>query len=121
MGCAVGLRLARAGLRPLVLERSIPGAEASSAAAGILAAQHDARPGPLFERGLRSRDLYAGFCAEVGELSGLDTGYRPCGLISIGEKVSKYRWQAARGLRVEALSSRDLKALEPAINPAFAG
>jgi glycine oxidase len=39
MGCAIAWRLAQAGVPTLVLERAIPGAEASSAAAGILAAQ----------------------------------------------------------------------------------
>ena len=36
MGCSIAYRLAKDGARVLVLERSIPGAEASSAAAGIL-------------------------------------------------------------------------------------
>ena len=43
MGCSAALRLAQAGLSVCVLERSVPGAEASTAAAGIL--------GPLMEAG----------------------------------------------------------------------
>jgi glycine oxidase len=39
MGCAAGLALAQRGARVVVLERAVPGAEASSAAAGILGAQ----------------------------------------------------------------------------------
>jgi glycine oxidase len=117
MGCAVGLRLAQAGLKPLVLERSIPGAEASSAAAGILSAQLHQRPGPLFEHGLASREAYADFCAEIEALSGVEVGYVRCGLISLGETLAPYRWQLRRGLRVEALDRAALHHLEPALVP----
>ena len=48
MGSAIALRLAQRGLRVTVIERGIPGAEASSAAAGILGPQMEAEgPGPL--------------------------------------------------------------------------
>ena len=36
VGCTIALRLAKAGLSVTVLERSVPGAEASRVAAGIL-------------------------------------------------------------------------------------
>ncbi len=39
MGCASALALAKRGARVTLLERAVPGAEASSAAAGILGAQ----------------------------------------------------------------------------------
>src|SRR6478609_1886235 len=56
MGCAVALRLAQRGVGVTVVERGIPGAEASSAAAGILGPQMEADgPGPLLELGLASR------------------------------------------------------------------
>ena len=42
MGTSAAWELARHGVRCLVLERSVPGAEASSAAAGILGAQAEA-------------------------------------------------------------------------------
>ena len=57
MGCAVALRLARRGAAVTVIERGIPGAEASSAAAGMLAPQMEAEgPGPMLELGLRRGD-----------------------------------------------------------------
>ncbi len=50
VGCAVAWRLQQAGAQCTVLERSIPGAEASSAAAGILAPQAEAEgPGPFLD------------------------------------------------------------------------
>ena len=52
MGSAVALRLAQRGVGVTVVERGIPGAEASSAAAGILGPQMEADgPGPLLELG----------------------------------------------------------------------
>jgi len=104
-------------MRPLILERSIPGAEASSAAAGILAAQIHQRPGAMFELGIHSRELYAEFSNEIEELSGVDVGYRRCGLISLGETTGPYRWQIRLGLRVEKLDGADLRRLEPALGP----
>ena len=64
VGCAVAWRLQQAGVRCTVLERSIPGAEASSAAGGILAPQAEADgPGPFLELCLASRALYDRACA----------------------------------------------------------
>ena len=52
MGSAVALRLAQRGVGVTVIERGIPGAEASSAAAGILGPQMEAEgPGPLLDSG----------------------------------------------------------------------
>lgn len=121
MGCAIGMRLAQAGLRPLVLERSVPGAEASSAAAGILSAQLHQKPGPLFELGLESREAYADFAREITALSGVDVGYVRCGMISLGDRIAAYRWQLLRGLAVEALDARALRSLEPALDKRHRG
>ena len=50
MGCATALRLAQRGARVVIVEKGIPGAEASSAAAGMLAPQMEADgPGPMFD------------------------------------------------------------------------
>ena len=53
VGSLIALRLADAGCDVQVLERTAPGAEASSHAAGILAAQSEATgPGALFDLSL---------------------------------------------------------------------
>src|SRR5204863_2950513 len=76
MGCAIALRLAQRALRVTVIERGIPGAEASSAAAGILGPQWEAEAiGPLLDLGLRSRALYPSFAVELRELAGIDVAY----------------------------------------------
>ena len=84
MGCAVALRLAARGLAVTVIERGIPGAEASSAAAGILGPQMEAdAPGPLLDLGLRSRALYPALAAELRDATGIDIGYVKSGVLAV--------------------------------------
>ncbi len=124
MGCAVALRLAQRGLAVTIIERGIPGAEASSAAAGILGPQWEAdAPGPSLDLGLRSRALYPSFAAELRDLSGIDIGHARSGLLEVPlddahEDALKARqaWQVARGLSAEIVSGVDLRALEPRLS-----
>jgi len=123
MGCAVALRLASRGLSVTVIERGIPGAEASSAAAGILGPQMEAdAPGPLLDLGLRSRALYPALALELRDATGIDIGYVLSGVLAVAldgagaaELTARRAWQTARGLRVEPLSSEALRELEPNI------
>src|SRR5882724_3885476 len=125
MGCAVGLRLAARGLAVTVIERGIPGAEASSAAAGILGPQMESdAPGPLLELGLRSRALYPALAAELRDATGIDVGYVQSGVLAVAldgagaaELTARRAWHTARGLRVESLSAEALHELEPNVGP----
>jgi glycine oxidase len=125
MGCGIALRLAQAGARVTVLERSIPGAEASSAAGGILAPQKESEgPGPFLELCLRSRALYPDFARELEALSGVGVGYLPCGVLSVAFReadaaalASAVAWQRGLGLAAELLSGEEARALEPALAP----
>ncbi|HEY0839423.1 MAG TPA: glycine oxidase ThiO [Vulgatibacter sp.] len=129
MGSAVALRLARAGQRVLVLEKSVPGAEASSAAGGILGPQMEGEhDDPLFRLALASRDSYEAFAGEVQELSGVDVGWRRCGLLRVsaaGEDprplADRLSWQREAGLRVERLSGDEARQLEPSLAPTIEG
>jgi glycine oxidase len=126
MGSAVALRLAQRGIAVTVIERGIPGAEASSAAAGILGPQMEAEgPGPLLELGLKSRALYPALAAELRDLTGIDVGYDRSGVLMVafdeaGEAAlsSRRAWQLGRGLRVDSLSGEAARAREPALSPA---
>jgi glycine oxidase len=125
MGCAVALRLASRGLAVTVIERGIPGAEASSAAAGILGPQMEAdAPGPLLDLGLRSRALFPALAAELRDATGIDIGYVKSGVLAVAldgagaaELTARRAWQTARGLRVESLTAEALRALEPNLGP----
>ncbi|MGZ3457173.1 MAG: glycine oxidase ThiO [Archangium sp.] len=124
MGCGIALRLRQAGARVTVLERSIPGAEASSAAGGILAPQQESQgPGPFLELGLRSRDLYPDFAAELLALTGVNVNYLPSGLLHLAfDEAGVQRleatvgWQRALGLRAELLGSSDVRTREPQLS-----
>jgi glycine oxidase len=126
MGCAVALRLAQRGAAVTIIERGIPGAEASSAAAGILGPQWESDgPGPLLSFGLRSRALYPAFAAELRELSGIDVGHTRSGLLELAlseedarAHTARRAWQAAQGLSAELLDPRSLRELEPRLGPA---
>src|SRR5437899_2221515 len=101
MGCASALALASEGVRVLVLERSVPGAEASSAAAGILGAQTEAHgPGPFFDLARLSRARYAQWVDTLRSATGIDVGYRECGVLRVAfddetqrQIVSEIEWQ----------------------------
>src|SRR5713101_978505 len=126
MGCSIGLRLAQAGARVTLLERAIPGAEASSAAAGALTPQMEADgPGPFLELCLRSRGLYPKFAAELEELSGININYLPSGALVIAfsedaahRMEARVAWQKAFGLRADLLSGEEARRLEPQLSPA---
>src|SRR5271166_3756581 len=84
MGCASALALAERGMEVVILERAVPGAEASSAAAGILGAQAElhgrTEDAELF---VRARAGWGPWANELRELTGIDVGYRQTGVLSV--------------------------------------
>ncbi|MFZ5469318.1 MAG: glycine oxidase ThiO [Myxococcota bacterium] len=125
MGQSIALRLAKEGASVTVLERSTPGAEASSAAAGMLAPQLEAHtPGPFLDLCLQSRALYEAFVDEVKELSGLDVGYLRCGVLKVAFTEADAQrlhavvgWQKSIGLRAELIDGTDARTFEPTLSP----
>ncbi|MGH7286169.1 MAG: glycine oxidase ThiO [Polyangiaceae bacterium] len=124
MGCASALELRKRGADVVLLERAIPGAEASSAAAGILGAQIESHgPGPLVDLLLRARRGYRAWTDELGEATGIDCGYRTTGVLRVEytEKEAKILqdlagWQAAAGLRAELVDAKRAREIEPEIS-----
>lgn len=129
MGCASAWELARHQLSVTVLERSVPGAEASSAAAGIIGAQAEAHSaGPMTDLSLLSRARYPRWQKALHAATGIDVGYRESGLLRVGfdgktvkELAAGIRWQQRQKLGVERVSARQVRALEPALGPQVAG
>jgi len=82
IGGAIALELARAGLRVAVFDRQQPGQEASWASAGILSPAPES-PGTIamVPLGKASFAHYPQFVAEVEEISGKSTGFRPKGTL----------------------------------------
>jgi glycine oxidase len=128
-GCGVALRLAQAGRRVVVLERAIPGAEASSAAGGILSPGVEAvEPGPFYALCAASLARWEPFAREVERLSGAWVAFRREGTLEVAVDDAHAQVLAARaaklekhGLPVEVLDDAALRALEPGVSPAARG
>lgn len=82
IGLAIAVELKRRGTSVTVLSRNFQEA-ASHAAAGMLAPQAEAiPPSPMLDLALRSRALYPEWICKLEELTGIDTGYWPCGIVA---------------------------------------
>lgn len=126
MGCASALALAERGAEVVVLERSVPGAEASSAAAGILGAQVElhGREGEA-ELFVRARDAWPAWAGALREATGIDVGWRRSGVLRAAfdeaegaEIAREVAWQRARGLRAEVVDGAEAHAIEPTLGEA---
>jgi glycine oxidase len=123
-GASVALRLAQARKQVVVLERAIPGAEASSAAGGILSPGVEAiEPGPFHSLCAASLARYEGFARDVERASGMWVEFRRNGTLEVALDDSHARLLAARaeklekaGIRVEALDEAQVRALEPGLS-----
>ncbi|MBF0370215.1 MAG: glycine oxidase ThiO [Magnetococcales bacterium] len=129
MGCACGLRLLEAGFQVTLLERALPGAESSAAAAGILGAQSEVSGGGAFqELCLASRGLFREYARELEELTGISVGYEDSGVLEVALDPAEGRmtagraeWMTERGLEVEVLDRESARKLEPALSPDILG
>lgn len=125
MGCASALELAKAGAKVVVLERSVPGAEASSAAAGILGAQVETSETEAgYELARESRARYPAWTAELKNATGIDVGYRQCGVLRVvfdeqskANVLREFAWQEKARLALEKVEQDKLRALEPKLDP----
>lgn len=129
MGCACAWELARRGFGVTVLEKSVPGAEASSHAAGILGAQAEAHaPGPMFELATQSLARYPGWSKRLLAETGIDVAYRTGGVLraafdraTVAAMVRESAWQSAARTRPERLGRVQARELEPALSRSIAG
>lgn len=133
-GGVIGLTIARAlALRGvsnvLLVERARPGAEASSAAAGMLAPQAEAdEADEFFSLCCQSRDMYPTFVAALREETGIDSELDRTGTLYLafnehdqGEIERRYDWQVRAGLTVQKLNPTDARSLEPRISESISG
>ncbi|MFN2499258.1 MAG: glycine oxidase ThiO [Pyrinomonadaceae bacterium] len=125
IGIAVARSLAQRGVRDvLLIERSSLGAEASSAAAGMLAPQAEADcDDDFFRLCCQSRDLYPAFAQSLHDETGIDIELENSGTLYLAfteedesELEKRYEWQVSTGLDVEKLSGDTAKLLEPCVS-----
>jgi glycine oxidase len=124
IGGAIAMQIARAGLRVAVFDRQQPGQEASWASAGILSPAPES-PGmvAMVPLGKASMALYPEFVAQVDELSGKSTGFRPKGTLEAlfshdtkAELSTIITLHHGLGLKAEPLRAEDARELEPALS-----
>lgn len=120
MGTSSAWELARRGQRVTLLEKAILGAEASSAAAGILGPEiENEAPGPMLDLCRLSRKLYPEWIRELERSSQVSCGFLEGGSLLIPEdkralreltRRRRFQLDAAQAI---PLGRRELDSLEP--------
>ncbi|MGI9105735.1 MAG: glycine oxidase ThiO [Pyrinomonadaceae bacterium] len=126
VGLAIARKLAQGGAGVVLIERGQQaGAEASWAAAGMLAPQVEADCfDAFFAIGCASRDAYPNFARELWAETGVDIELERAGTLYLAfteedeeECARRFDWQTRAGLQVERLTAKEVCALEPQLSP----
>lgn len=129
-GGVIGLTLARAlhkkGVSKItILERGQTGAEASHAAAGMLAPNAETeKADDFFRLCIESNKLYPDFAAELQDETDIDVELDKQGTLYLAlteedsaEIRRRFEWQRGAGLAVEHLTAQETRAAEPFVSP----
>jgi glycine oxidase len=131
IGCFIAYELSKAGLEVVVVEKSQIGAEASSAAAGLLVPLHVAEDErtPLFDLYLESTRMFPAFVPELEEETGIRLEYAPTGILRISlskaEETAVFsqfqKWQNTMGMSLTWLNKAEVHDLEPELAETVCG
>jgi glycine oxidase len=128
IGCACALELAKAGCAVSLLERSTPGAEASGAAAGLLAPLGESADTAFAKLAIESWRQYPDVVRELRDRTGVDVEYVTRGTIyplATAEDVraaeARLGHEWAREVGIEAWDAADLRSREPALSSSVRG
>src|SRR5215467_12251925 len=125
IGCAIAYFLRKRGIGVTVLERGEIGAQASNAAAGLLAPLGPlSGPGPLADLLLGSFALFPELVRELEDASGIQVEYRRTGALRIVRNAKRVaslhkrmeEWQPL-GLQVSWLTGEEARQREPLLAP----
>ena len=124
-GLSIGWFLARAGQTVTICESGQAGRAATWAAAGMLAARIEAKPGSeaLFPLLQESLQCWPDFMAELQNASGLDIGYRDEGsLVVARDRDSQedlrfhHTYHDQRGMTLQWLTGSEVRSREPSLH-----
>lgn len=125
VGLAAAIELCRRGHAVELLERAVPGAEASTAAAGILGPQleHEV-DGPTLDVALAGARATRTLVEELRARWGIDVDWCENAAVKLAFDESEARalekrvaWQLARGLRAELVSGDEARRRDAALGP----
>jgi glycine oxidase len=126
IGLSIARELHKRGAGSIsVVDKGRIGAEASWAAAGMLAPNAECHADDeLFRLCTASNRLYPDFAAELLDETGIDIELDRSGTLSVAfsdeeaaELDAKYEWQIGAGIDVEKLSAKEILDLEQQISP----
>lgn len=129
IGLAIAWRAAQRGLT-VTLADPAPARGATHAAAGMLTPVAEAAYAEreLFALGSESLDRYPAFTAELTELTGLPTGFRPTGTLQVAYDrddlavlTELHRLQETFGRPARQLTARECREAEPMLDPSVRG
>jgi glycine oxidase len=106
IGLSLARELRKRSARVLVIDRGMPGREASYAAAGMLAASPGELPPPLLHFATASLQLYREFVHELRDETGIDADFRDEGALLLTD---------SRREGLPPLDSRQLSEAEPKV------
>ncbi|MEN8374532.1 MAG: glycine oxidase ThiO [Gemmatimonadota bacterium] len=125
IGCAVARAVSLRGMRVQVVERAIPGREATWAAAGMLAPRSEAtEAGASLDLGLRSLASYPELAAALLEESGVDVGLTLDGKLDVAlseREAAALRGRARSVAGLEWVEPSTLRRLEPRLSREVVG
>ncbi len=128
IGCATAYELAKAGAAVTLLERATPGAEASGAAAGLLAPLGESAETAFAQLAIESWRRYPEVARELRERTGIDVEYVTRGTIyplatadDVRDAEAKLRHPWAREIGIEAWDAGDVRSREPALATSVRG
>jgi glycine oxidase len=125
-GLTSAWRAAQRGANVILLERGELAAQASRAAAGMLApaAEADLGERALLALGLRAAERWPAFAAEVHEAAGADVGYLRCGTLLVARDADEAAalerelgFRAQLGVPLSRLRPSQARRMEPALAP----
>jgi glycine oxidase len=129
IGLAIAWRVAQRGLSVILIDPA-PGSGASHYGAGMLAPVTEVHYGEetLLRLNLAAAERYPSFVAEVEDATGTAVGYRECGTVAVAFDADDravladlHAYQRSLGLSSHVLTSRECRALEPALTPMVRG
>jgi glycine oxidase len=128
-GSSIAYQLAKKGRKVIILEKNQLACEASSAAAGMLAAQAELeKDGPLFQLALKSQAMFSSLSHELLEYTGIDIEFINKGMLKIAEteeiavEVKKQvEFQKNWDPSIQWLDDSEIREMEPSLSPIVAG